>query len=112
MVRRKKNSNIPWIGSIPESWNLQKGKFLFSQRNEKGNSIELQLLSPTQKYGVIPQTLYEKLSGMKTVKLNDNVDLSPMKTIHKGDFCISLIIYRKNEFFYDVFKRWEKYCIF
>lgn len=90
MVRRKKNSNIPWIGSIPESWNLQKSKFLFSQRNEKGNSIELQLLSPTQKYGVIPQTLYEKLSGMKTVKLNDNVDLSPMKTIHKGDFCISL----------------------
>lgn len=52
--------------------------------------LELQLLSPTQKYGVVPQSVYEDRSGMNAVKLNENANLSALKTIHKGDFCISL----------------------
>ena len=90
MARAMKDSGIPWIGEIPEKWELRKGKFLFTQRNEKGNSIEVQLLSPTQKYGVIPQSQYEKLSGMKAVKLDENTDFTQMKSIYAGDFCISL----------------------
>ena len=54
MTREMKDSGIEWIGQIPKDWDVRKGKFLFTQRNEKGNSIDLQLLSPTQKYGVIP----------------------------------------------------------
>lgn len=79
-----------WLGKIPDSWNLIKGRYLFSQRVERGNSVELQLLSPTQKYGVIPQALYEKLSGTSAVKLDEKTKLNMLKTIHKGDFCISL----------------------
>lgn len=85
-----KNSGIEWLESQPTHWEHFKGKYIFKQRNERGNQIELQLLSPTQNYGVIPQTLYEELSGMSAVKLNENVNLSILKTIHKGDFCISL----------------------
>ena len=85
-----KNSGIEWLGIQPIHWEHFKGKYIFKQRNERGNQIELQLLSPTQNYGVIPQTLYEELSGMSAVKLNENVNLSILKTIHKGDFCISL----------------------
>ena len=85
-----KNSGIEWLGIQPIHWEHFKGKYIFKQRNERGNQIELQLLSPTQNYGVIPQTLYEELSGMSAVKLNQNVNLSILKTIHKGDFCISL----------------------
>lgn len=85
-----KDSGIEWVGEVPEHWNCVRGKYLFTLRAEKGNRIELQLLSPTQKFGVIPQTLYEELSGMTTVKLNENIDLAGMKTIHKGDYCISL----------------------
>lgn len=85
-----KNSGIEWIGEIPEDWEIIKGKILFKQRNERGNNVELQLLSPTQSYGVIPQNLYEQLSGMNAVKINENVDISTFKTIRKGDFCISL----------------------
>lgn len=85
-----KDSGIEWIGKIPAVWQLIKGKYIFAQRNLRGNSIELQLLSPTQKYGVIPQSRYEELSGMNTVKINDNTDLSLFKTVHIGDFCISL----------------------
>lgn len=84
------DSGFDWIGMIPKTWKLRKGKYLFTQRSMRGNSIELQLLSPTQNYGVIPQELYEELSGMSAVKLNEKTDLQTMKTIHKGDYCISL----------------------
>lgn len=50
----------------------------------------MQLLSPTQKFGVIPQGKYEELSGMNAVKINEKTDLATLKTIHQGDFCISL----------------------
>lgn len=85
-----KDSGIEWIGVIPNEWAIRKGKYMFTQRSLRGNSAELQLLSPTQKFGVIPQTLYEELSGMTAVKLNEKADLNTLKTIHKGDFCISL----------------------
>ena len=90
MPRQMKDSGVEWIGEIPDYWELKRGKFIFRQRSEKGNNVELQLLSPTQKYGVIPQSLYEELSGMKAVKLDENTDYSQLKTLHKGDYCISL----------------------
>ncbi len=89
-MRAMKDSRIEWIGEIPESWGLIRGKFLFSERNERGNRIQLQLLSPTQKYGVIPQELYDQISGMKAVKLEESVDYAALKSIYEGDFCISL----------------------
>ena len=90
MARQMKDSGIAWIGEMSEGWELQKGKYLYRQRSEKGNSIELQLLSPTQKYGVIPQSLYEKISGMKPVQLDAKADLEQFKSIYARDFCISL----------------------
>ena len=85
-----KDSGIDWLGMQPSQWEHYKGKYIFEQRNERGNQIELQLLSPTQNYGVIPQTMYEEFSGMNAVKLNERVNLNILKTIHKGDYCISL----------------------
>ena len=83
-MRKMKDSGIEWIGEIPEGWEVVKTKYLFAQRNEKGNSA-LVLLSPTQKYGVIPQS---QLEGVVQVK--ENTDLRTFKTIHIGDFVISL----------------------
>lgn len=85
-----KDSGIDWIGKIPDEWKIEKGKRIFAQRNERGNKINLELLSPTQKYGVIPQTLYEELTTYSAVKLKEETDLSQLKTVHKGDYCISL----------------------
>lgn len=85
-----KDSGIDWVGKIPNTWAVVKGKYIFTQRNNRGNNIALQLLSPTQKYGVVPQEMYEELSGMNAVKLNDNANYALLKTIHKGDYCISL----------------------
>lgn len=85
-----KQSGIDWIGEIPDDWKIEKAKHVFRQRFDKGNELTLQLLSPTQKFGVIPQTLYEELTTYSAVKLKEGTDLSTFKTVHKGDFCISL----------------------
>ena len=90
MSRKLIYKGIDWIGLVPDDWNFQKGKYLFQQRSERGNSVELQLLSPTQKFGCIPQSLYEELTGANAVKLNEKTNLNLLKTIHVGDYCISL----------------------
>ena len=72
-MREMKDSGIPWIGEIPKNWELIKGKYIFTQRNQKDNKINLELLSPTQNYGVIPQKKYEELSGMNAVKLKEKI---------------------------------------
>ena len=84
-----KDSKV-WYGQIPSEWKELIGKYVFKQRNDRGNNVCLQLLSPTQKYGVIPQDKYEELTGMNAVKLNDSTNYALLKTIHKGDYCISL----------------------
>ena len=83
-MREMKDSGVEWIGQIPERWQLRRAKTLFTQRNSKGNKVEV-LLSPTQKYGVVPQS---QLEGVVQVK--EDTDLQMFKTIHKGDFVISL----------------------
>ena len=89
-MRKLVDRGIDWVGAVPENWQFKKGKYLFQQRSERGNTIALQLLSPTQKFGCIPQELYEELTGANAVKLNEKTDLNLLKTIHCGDFCISL----------------------
>ena len=90
MARAMKDSGIPWIGEIPDKWKLVRGKFLFRERIERGNKISLQLLTPSQKYGVVPQELYDELSGMKSVKLDESTDYNTLKSVYEGDFVISL----------------------
>lgn len=80
-----KSVDIGWIDAIPEHWILEKGKYAFTLRRTKGNLHNLELLSPSQKYGVIPQT---QLEGV--VLVNEKTNLETFRTIHKRDFCISL----------------------
>ena len=84
------NPRALWAGEVPDGWEFFKGKYVFGERFEKGNEKNLELLSPTQKYGVIPQSMYDELSGMRAVKVKESTDLSLFKTVHTGDFCISL----------------------
>ena len=74
-----------WIDKLPQHWELEKAKYAFTLRRTKGNTHNLELLSPTQKYGVIPQS---QLEGV--VLVNEKTNLETFRTIHVGDFCISL----------------------
>ncbi|MCD8296950.1 MAG: restriction endonuclease subunit S, partial [Prevotella sp.] len=80
---RYKDSGIKWIGEIPEHWKTKKIKYVFTERSEKGFPNEPVLCS-TQKYGVIPQSLYEN----RVVVVNKG--LENLKRVRKGDFVISL----------------------
>ena len=81
---KMKDSGIEWIGSIPEHWCLYRSKVCFKQSNKKGNS-NLTLLSASQNTGIVPKN---ELEGVVQVK--EDADLAQFKTVHKGDFVISL----------------------
>lgn len=78
-----KDSGIKWLGKIPQHWEVRKIKYVFTERSEKGYPEEPVLCS-TQKYGVIPQHMYES----RVVVVNKG--LEGLKLVRKGDFVISL----------------------
>jgi type I restriction enzyme, S subunit len=78
-----KDSGIAWIGEIPEHWECLKIRYLFKEKSQKGFPNE-PILSATQKYGVIPQDLYEN----RVVVVNKG--LEGLKLVEVGDFVISL----------------------
>lgn len=69
---------------VPSHWSIERAKWHFTQRNERGNAV-LQLLAATQKYGMYPQ---DKIEGV--VKVAEGTDIQMFKTVHKNDFVISL----------------------
>ena len=73
-----------WLGKLPANWKIIRAKFAFEERKTKGNS-DLTLLSPSQKFGVIPQS---QLEGV--VKVKESTDLGTFQTVKIGDFVISL----------------------
>lgn len=80
---KMKDSGIGWIGEIPEHWKMRKIKYVFTERSEKGYPEEPVLCS-TQKYGVIPQSMYKN----RVVVVNKG--LEGLKLVKEGDFVISL----------------------
>ena len=78
-----KESGAPWLGKVPERWEVRKTKYLFSERVQKGFPDE-PLLAATQTKGVVPKTHYE------TRTVTAQKDLHLLKLVKKGDFVISL----------------------
>ena len=48
--RQMRDSGIPWIGEIPEGWEVMKGKYLFSARS--GDAIRNEILADNGTYPV------------------------------------------------------------
>ena len=48
--RQMRDSGIPWIGEIPEGWEVMKGKYLFSARS--GDAIRIEILADNGTYPV------------------------------------------------------------
>lgn len=78
-----KNSNIPWLGEIPEHWEVKRAKWIFSELSIKGFPNE-QLLAATQTKGVVHKSKYEN----RTVIAQNN--LETLKLVEPGNFVISL----------------------
>lgn len=66
-----KNSNIQWIGTIPDSWQLDRLQWHLDEIKESNNPVKTQqVLSLTNKLGVIP---YEE-KGEQGNKSKENID--------------------------------------
>jgi type I restriction enzyme S subunit len=82
-----KDSGVPWLGLVPEHWEVTRSKWLFSSSKELAQPNDVQL-SATQAYGVIPQDEYERRSGARVVKISMHLD--KRKHVEKDDFIISM----------------------
>lgn len=84
MVRKMKDSEIEWIGKIPENWEVRKIKNILKERNEKNNPIKSDnILSLTMEQGVI---LYKnKKGGGNKAK----EDLSAYKLAYPNDIVLN-----------------------
>ncbi|MBR8729217.1 hypothetical protein IX332_000528 [Porphyromonas levii] len=78
-----KESGLPWLRTIPEHWEVKRIKDIFTEISDKGYADE-PILCSTQKFGVIPQSMYEN----RIVIVNKG--LENLKLVRQGNFVISL----------------------
>ena len=81
---KMKDSDISWIGEIPEHWEVKQLRSFLTLFTEKGHG-DAQLLSVTREQGVIERDKDDKDENHNFVP----DDLSGYKYIEKGDFAIN-----------------------
>jgi len=114
-----KDSGIPWLGLIPEHWEVERSKWLFTEIDQRTSWGEETLLSLRQKIGLIPHNdVSDKLIpasnlvGYKHVKENQIVvnrmraasgliAVSPMDGLVSPDYAVFEGGKRVNPYFYE-----------
>ena len=82
-----KPSGVPWLGDIPQHWEVVRSRRLFTARKELARPDDVQL-SATQAYGVIPQEEFERRVGRRVVKISMHLD--KRKHVERDDFVMSM----------------------
>lgn len=92
-ARRMKPSGIPWLGDVPEGWEICRVGYLMNEINRRSVDGEEEPLSMSQKLGIVPSREIEVANpassyvGAKIVEPGDLV-LNKLKA-HLGVFAIS-----------------------
>lgn len=81
------NLSTKWLPEIPTSWQIANPKTLFSERTQKSTVSDIHL-TPSQKFGVLPQSEYMEMTGGSVVLNLTGSD--NMKHVEKNDFIIHL----------------------
>lgn len=84
---KMKDSEVEWLRSIPAHWAVDNPKYHFVQRKERAKSGMVQLTA-SQKYGVVTQEEYMKLTGARIVTVQKDFDI--LKLVCAGDFIIHM----------------------
>ena len=82
-VDRRSQTGLGWLPTIPDHWEICRAKELFSERSERNTADDVHL-TPSQNYGVLPQSEYMEITGSRVVlnlTAQDN-----MKHVEAGDF--------------------------
>lgn len=82
-----KDSGVDWLGRVPAHWEVVPPTALFTESKERAREGD-QMLSATQKYGVIPLAEYEALEQRQVTMAVVNLDMR--KHVELGDFVISM----------------------
>lgn len=89
-----KPSGIPWLGEIPQHWELRRSKYLFREVDDRSASGAETHLSMSQKFGLIPNSEIEarrlvsdSYAGAKLCDVGDLV-LNRLKA-HLGVFALA-----------------------
>ncbi len=81
------NLSTQWLPNIPTRWQIANPKTLFSERTQKSTVSDIHL-TPSQKFGVLPQSEYiEMIGGSVVLNLTGS---DSMKHVDKNDFIIHL----------------------
>lgn len=82
-----RTSGLDWLGNVPSHWQVVPPIALFTVSKERAHAND-QLLSSTQKYGVIPLAEFEELEKRQVTLAVANLELRKHAEI--GDFVISM----------------------
>lgn len=82
-----KDSGVDWLGKVPAHWDIVPPTVLFRESKERARPSD-QMLSATQKYGVIPLAEFEALEKRQVTKATTNFEMR--KHVELGDFVISM----------------------
>src|SRR5690554_4595195 len=83
-----KNSNIPWLGEIPEHWEVRKVKYLFKEQDKRSLTGSEDLLSVSQYTGVTKKS--DKVANGD--RLTNAKTLEGYKIVSKGDLVINIML--------------------
>jgi|GEM_PF-1265638 len=81
---RLRDSGIHWLGSIPEHWELERSKWLFTERDERSIAGEEEMLTVSHITGVTPRS--EKDVNMFEAETNEGY-----KLCQAGDLVINTL---------------------
>lgn len=76
------SSATKWIGEVPSGWRVLEPRRVFSLRRESEHPGDVHL-TPSQKYGVLPQEEYMAITGSRVVR---NLSGTTMQHVEVGDF--------------------------
>lgn len=82
-----KDSGVEWLGKVPAHWDVVSPAALFTESKERARDGD-QMLSATQKYGVIPLAEFEALEQRQVTKALTNLEMR--KHVEIGNFVISM----------------------
>lgn len=83
MSRAARDSGVGWLGAIPKDWRVVPARALFGERKRRSAPADVHL-TPSQKFGVLPQAEYMEVTGNRVVLNLSGAD--NMRHVEAGDY--------------------------
>ncbi len=82
-----KPSGVPWLGKIPEHWEVVPSKALFRHRRERVREGD-EILTASQAHGIVNRATFMATEGRRVMQAITGLDI--LKHVEPNDFVISM----------------------